>query len=226
MAKEIGGVYGKIPCIHPNWSMRGASSRAKWAKKVEPHMTRKEFIELMEKNFLKAYLLETEECLRVDEQGIVVFQASVLPYDRDIAINPALKEHCSYCVKEMGKVLKMPYAFESRTYWLEKGKITLLLTPETVLEDKDAEKVVDFLQTKYKWQNVNNKGLYNVVCGFHSRPCRVYEAEANLVLLNLTNGVINIVPAEGVSLEVIEDPMKFYCGDIKFRREIRGYVKL
>ncbi len=225
MAKEIGGVYGVTPRIHPNWDMRGSSSRAKWAKKEEPYVSRKEFIELMEKNFPKAYLQEMGDHLQADERGIVVFQAALMPYDRDIAINPALKSHCSYCVKEMDKVLKMPYAFESRTYWLEKGKITPLLTPETVLEDNAAEKAVVFLLDKHGWHGVINKGVYNVSCGVHQRPCRVYEAEGNLILLNLTNGVINIVTAKDISLEIIEDPMKFYCGGIKFRREKYGYVK-
>lgn len=226
MAKEIGGVYGKIPSIHPNWGMAGSVSKAKWAKKEEPYLTREEFVRLMEKDFSAVYLQETGESLRVDEQGIVVFQSSLFPFNRDIVISPKLKEHCSYSVKEMDKVLKMPYAFESRTYWLEKGKISLILDPVAVLDDKAAEKVVNFLQEKYKWQNVNNKGVFNIACGSHKRPCRVYEiAGENLVLLNLTNGVINIVPST-LELEPIDVSKEFHCGYIRFRKETRGYVKL
>ncbi len=224
MAKEIGGRYGVLPKISEDYYQRGSTSKAKGFEK-EKFLSRKEVLENLERNFPKAYQEETGEKLAADAKGIVVWQCGLLPYNNDIEISPQLKSHASYSVKDMNKVLKMPYAFESRTYWLEKGKITLLLTPETVLEDKAAEKVVMFLLDKNGWHGVINKGIYNVPCGVHQRPCRVYEVEDKLVLLNLTNGVINIVPSTQ-ELEPIDVSKEFHCGYIRFRKETRGYVKL
>lgn len=222
---------GQIPSISPDYYLAGATTTAHGLR--SPHrvfLTREEKYHRAEKNFPKAYRNEVGENLPKGLGGIVVIQQGHYPMDFDIVFNPTLKHHCTkQAIMISNKIMRQPYIFASKTYWLDekKQKLEYLLDEASVLIYNSCERAVSrYIKFKGEDFSVLYMGIQlHTAFNRLEYPYRVWRLQRkNLsvvyVLQSLLNGAMfELNPKDLPDLR--EAPKEFSVGVVEFKPEGR-----
>ncbi len=190
-------VYGCNKPVPTISHLRGPQTPSKWFKQSrgEKFFTRQERFERFEKKPLKVYMEEMSQTLEKDVHGIVFVYIAQYPYTFEVEINPT--PDCRFekmaVYDEKKTVRGVETYFASKTYWLEDGKVQLLLDPSSVLLLNDCNKVARFIARKKGMVEPEYKGMFWVKLGAFNRPYRIYKVEDKCLAMNLLNGAIFII---------------------------------
>lgn len=226
-----GGSNREAPCISCDYYLAGSTTIARGLKSSRTvFRTREEKYLRAEKHFLEVYKEEWGEKLPKGTGGIVVIQQGHYPFDCDIAINPPLKHHCAkQALMVENKIMRQPYTFASRTYWLPVGGKTLeyLLDGDTVLVQNNSLMAVS-RYIKFRGEDLSPfyMGVELYAAGKFEYPYRVWRLQRKdlsviYLLVSLLNGAMFEVLPQDLP-EMREAPAEFFVGAVKFKEESNG----
>ena len=223
MASSYGG-SSDIPRISSDYYLGVTSSGTRY----KPFVTREEKFLRVQHNFAKAFKEEQGEKLPKGSKGLVVVQMGHYPMDFDIIINPEIKHYCvKQAIYDQAKLMRQPYVFASRTYWLNAGKVELLLDSESVLSLAECERAVYRIMTlkgeKFDLLYMGVQLCKNRALELPFRVWRLQRKDLSVtyLLANLLNGSMFELTAEGLP-EMVESPKKFMVGVVHFAVEENG----
>lgn len=225
------GTLGDVPRVSRDYQLAGSTTIAagmKSSRKV--FLTREEKYLRVEQHFPEVYKEEWDEDLPKGSCGLVVIQQGHYPLDCDIAINPALKHHCAKQAIMIGtKVMRQPYVFVSKTYWLRAGKRKLecLLDCDTALIQRNCSTAVArYIELKGEAFDPLYMGTQLCSAGRFEYPYRVWRLQRRdlsviYLLVSLLNGAMfELLPQD--LPEMREAPSEFMVGVVQFKEEGNG----
>ena len=180
--------------------------------------TREDRLKRIVKNFVSLYNQQTSEKLDNNSRGVVVIQQGYPPFHQELAFAPKPDGRENRQIIIMMKVQKgFSTVMFSGCYFLKEGKLRKVIDAEMVLKDREASRVAKrFLQKPVY------KGIYSVVFSAGLvRPCRVYAAGDEILLMNLCNGLIFKVKKDEFAMQKLDEE-RFSLGTMHFRRVFDG----
>ena len=207
--------------------LQGSQTPSKWFKQSrgEKFLTRQERFELFEKKTAKVYKEETDQELCKNTRGVVYVYMAQYPYTFEVEVNPTPDSRFEKMAvyDEKKTVRGVETFFASKTYWLEEGKVQVILDPETVLLQQNCDHAARFIAGKNGMLSPEYKGIFWISFSRLKRPYRVYEAGDKLVVMNLLNGSIFIIDAKQ-DMEPIEE-QRFHVEEISMEINSSGNAR-
>lgn len=211
-----------MPTIDRDYYLAGSRTLASGMKRsTKPFETRAERYERAEHNFPAYFLAELEEELPAGTEGIVVIQQGQYPFGCDIVLNPEPGHYCAKQAIDIGKILRQPYVFTSRTYWLKKGakKLEKLMDDRLVLVGQCCHQAAERYAALKGGVTATALGTHFCAVGRQEYPYRIWKlqgaAVVSYLLISLLNGTIFEVGADNMP-ELKAAPDQFYVGSVHF----------
>ena len=196
--------------------LQGSQTPSKWFKQSrgEKFLTRQERFELFEKKTAKVYKEETDQELGKNTRGVVYVYMAQYPYTFEVEVNPTPDSRFEKMAvyDEKKNVRGVETFFASRTYWLEEGKVQVILDPEAVLLQQNCDHAARFIAGKNGMLSPEYKGIFWVKFAQRKRPYRVYKIDDKCIVMNLLNGAIFVID-DTFEMEQIVDS-KFHVEEI------------
>ena len=206
--------------------LQGSSKPSKWFKQSNKEfITRSERFERFEKKPIKTFDEENEQLLDKSAKGIVYLYMAQYPYTFEVELNPTPQSRFEkMAVYDEKKTIRgVETFFVSKTYWLEDGKVQVILDPETVLLQNNCDQAAKLIAKKLNKETPEYRGLFWISFNRLKRPYRVYGVGDKLVVMNLLNGAIFAVDSI-LEMEPVED-QRFRVEEISLELSSSGNVR-